>query len=120
MYNPRLKSKESLVDMSTYGTDSRKRMHSTVLIGDYDEYRPVFKEGDILDANATLNLIQDTYDENKIFETFSEEGRQIAERLDRIESVSDENNTQIVNEITEIDNKFSAQTENIRSDINSI
>lgn len=120
MYNPRLKSKESLVDMSTYGTDSRKRMHSTVLIGDHCEYHPMFKEGDILDANATLNLIQDTYNENKIFETFSEEGRQIAERLDRIESISDENNTQIVNEITEIDNKFSAQTESIRADINSI
>lgn len=120
MYNPRLKSKESLVDMSTYGTDSRKRMHSTVLIGDHCEYHPMFKEGDILDANATLNLIQDTYDQNKVFQTFSEEGRQIAERLDEIEQTSSDNISEITDTIADINNEVSSQIENIRSDVNSI
>jgi hypothetical protein len=32
-------------------------MHPNVLIGNYPPSHPVFKEGDILDANATLNLV---------------------------------------------------------------
>lgn len=52
-----IKNKHSLRDLAHYGTESRKDMHPDVLIGDHPTNVPFFREGDILDANATLNLI---------------------------------------------------------------
>lgn len=65
MYKLRIKDKHSLVDLATYGTKARKKVHSEVLIGE-KTCQPAFKEGDILDANATFNLIQDTYGQNTV------------------------------------------------------
>lgn len=65
MYKLRIKDKHSLVDLATYGTRARKRIHSDVLIGTEQDPK-MFKEGDILDANATFNLIQDTCGQNTI------------------------------------------------------
>lgn len=70
MYKPQIKDKHSLVDLATYGSKSRRKIHSEVLIGEHP-YPPIFKEGDILDANATFNLIQDTYDQEKINDALS-------------------------------------------------
>lgn len=70
MYKPQIKDKHSLVDLATYGSKSRRNIHSEVLIGEHP-YPPIFKEGDILDANATFNLIQDTYDQEKINDALS-------------------------------------------------
>ena len=57
MYIPQIKEKHSLVDLARYGTRSRKNIHPDVLIG-LHPCPPLFKEGDILDANAVLNLIK--------------------------------------------------------------
>lgn len=57
MYIPQIKEKHSLVDLARYGTRSRKNIHPDVLIG-LHPCPPIFKEGDILDANAVLNLIK--------------------------------------------------------------
>lgn len=65
MYKLRIKDKHSLVDLATYGTRARKKIHSEILIGD-KACQSAFKEGDILDANATFNLIQDTCGQNAI------------------------------------------------------
>ena len=65
MYKLRIKDKHSLVDLATYGTRARKKIHSEILIGD-KACQSAFKEGDILDANATFNLIQDTYGQNTV------------------------------------------------------
>lgn len=56
MYIPQIKEKHSLVDLARYGTRSRKNIHPDVLIG-LHPCPPVYKEGDILDANAILNII---------------------------------------------------------------
>lgn len=52
-----IKKKHALKDLAQFGTAARKDMHPNVLIGNYPPSHPVFKEGDILDANATLNLV---------------------------------------------------------------
>lgn len=50
-----------MIDLTTYGSRSRKKIHSDVLIGEHP-IDSLFKEGDILDANATLNLVCSTND----------------------------------------------------------
>lgn len=54
-----IKGKHPLRDLAHFGTDARRHAHPDVLIGNYPPNRPLFREGDILDANATLNLILD-------------------------------------------------------------
>lgn len=70
MYKTYIKDKHSLVDLARYGSKSRKNVHSDVLIGEHPPF-PMFKEGDILDANATLNLVNCIYDQGKIYKTLS-------------------------------------------------
>lgn len=110
MYNPRLKDKKALVDLARYGTEARKSVHPDVLIGEYCVECPPFKEGDILDANATVNLIGDTLNCCKVFQTFDEEGREIAERLDNLEHTQSEN-------YTELSDKVDSLTETHTQDI---
>lgn len=95
MYNPRLKDKKALVDLARYGTEARKSIHPDVLIGEHCVKCPPFREGDILDANATVNLIGDTLDCCEVFQTFDEEGQRIAERLDNLEQTQSENYTEL-------------------------
>lgn len=78
MYNPRLKDKYALIDFARHGTKARKASHPNVLIGDYCAECFHFKEGDILDANAVVNLIQDVLSKCQMFEAFIEEDQQDA------------------------------------------
>ena len=52
-----IKNKFPLIDFAKYGTLGRKKMHPDLLIGNYPTEAPLFKEGDILDANAVYDLI---------------------------------------------------------------
>lgn len=45
---------------------------------------PLFKEGDILDANATFNLIQNAYDQSKVYKILST-------RIDEVEEAVNDN-----------------------------
>lgn len=110
MYNPRLKDKHALVDLARYGTEARKSIHPDVLIGEHCVKCPPFREGDILDANATVNLIGDTLDCCEVFQTFDEEGQRIAERLDNLEQTQSEN-------YTELSDKVDSLTETHEQDI---
>lgn len=110
MYNPRLKDKHSLVDLARYGTEARKSIHPDVLIGEHCVKCPPFREGDILDANATVNLIGDTLNCCEVFQTFDEEGQRIAERLDNLEQTQSEN-------YTELSDKVDSLTETHEQDI---
>lgn len=83
MYNPQIKDKYSLIDLTRYGTKARKHVHSDVLIGVHPPY-PLFKEGDILDANATFNLIQNAYDQSKVYKILST-------RIDEVEEAVNDN-----------------------------
>lgn len=71
MYIPQIKDKYSLVDLARYGTRARKHIHSDVLVGLHPAH-PMFKEGDILDANATFNLIQCAYDQDRVYRMLSQ------------------------------------------------
>lgn len=51
-----IKDKHALRDLARFGTEARRHMHPDVLIGNHAEY-PRFREGDILDANATFDLV---------------------------------------------------------------
>ena len=55
-FNLCIKDKHALTDLARFGTQARKHMHPDVLIGNHARC-PSFKEGDILDANATYDLI---------------------------------------------------------------
>lgn len=72
MYIPQIKEKYSLVDLARFGTRARKHIHSDVLIGGHPPV-PMFKEGDILDGNATFNLIQCAYDQDRVYKMVSQE-----------------------------------------------
>ncbi|MBO5631076.1 MAG: hypothetical protein J5965_18570 [Aeriscardovia sp.] len=74
-----IKDKKKLVKLANYGTAERRNMRPKVLIGAGEE-KP-FIEGDILDANATQNLIEDTYNKGRIFRSFSKEGKKIDKEI---------------------------------------
>ena len=52
-----IKDKYPLIDFAKYGTKARLRMHPDLLIGSHPICKQLFKEGDVLDANAVYNLI---------------------------------------------------------------
>lgn len=54
-----IKDRYPLIDFAQYGSRARRNMRPNVLIGDYCAL-PLFKDGDILDANAIFNLIKCT------------------------------------------------------------
>ena len=101
MYNPQIKEKHNLIDLAKYGTESRKSIHSDVLIGTHPD-KPLFREGDILDGNATLNLIQGAYNEGKVFEVFSKEGQKIAIRLNNIEQSTSDNYNELSQQVSNL------------------
>lgn len=95
MYNPQIKDKYSLIDLTRYGTKARKHVHSDVLIGVHPPY-PLFKEGDILDANATFNLIQNAYDQSKVYKILST-------RIDEVEETVNDNFDAVKEDIKQLD-----------------
>lgn len=126
MYKPQIKEKHSLVDLATYGTESRKDIHSGVLIGSY-QGKPMFKEGDILDANATLNLIQDSYDKaklNTVIAKFIEKiNKDIAFLQDKIrnnQEDTDEAFEEVNEKIDQLEQKHDSDTQRIDGDIQHI
>lgn len=97
MYKSYIKDKHSLVDLARYGSKSRKSVHSDVLIGEHPPF-PIFKEGDILDANATYNLVQCTYDQGKVYKALSA-------KIDSVESEMTEDINQCSSEIQQVAEK---------------
>lgn len=81
MYIPQIKDRYALVDLARYGTRARKHVHSDVLIGFHPPVS-IFKPGDILDANATFNLIQSTYDQGKVYKTLQTNINELAQCVD--------------------------------------
>ena len=105
MYIPQIKEKHPLVDLARYGTRSRKNIHPEILIGVHS-YPPTYKEGDLLDANAILDLLKNSNDQEKSFEntqnTIKRNKEQVEKALDQIR----ENETQITDAIDEINNNI--------------
>lgn len=117
-----IKDKKKLINLANYGTAERREMRPRVLIGAGKE-KP-FIEGDILDANATQNLIEDTYDKGRIFRSFSKEGKKIDKEIKELQEKTDENYEQLSSAIA--DNKedadqkidqLSSKVDNIESNI---
>ena len=105
MYIPQIKEKHPLVDLARYGTRSRKNIHPEILIGVHS-YPPTYKEGDLLDANAILDLLKNSNGQGKSFEntqnTIKRNKEQVEKALDQIR----ENETQITDAIDEINNNI--------------
>lgn len=122
MYIPQIKDKHSLVDLTRYGTRARKHIHPDVLIGNYPEQHPLFKEGDILDGNATFNLIQCAYDQDRVYKILSSRIQQTEEHINDVEEkISDSATKQDVNNaINEIVDVHNQDTQSINSNINQI
>lgn len=116
MYNPQIKEKHNLIDLAKYGTESRKSIHSDVLIGTHPD-KPLFREGDILDGNATLNLIQGAYNEGKVFEVFSKEGQKIATRLDNIEQSTSDNYNELSQQVSDLQEQHNIDITRLNSNI---
>lgn len=117
-----IKDKKKLVKLANYGTAERRNMRPKVLIGAGEE-KP-FIEGDILDANATQNLIEDTYNKGRIFRSFSKEGKKIDKEIKELQEKTNENYEQLSSAIA--DNKedadqkidqLSSKVDNIESNI---
>ena len=117
-----IKDKKKLVKLANYGTAERRNMRPKVLIGAGKEKS--FIEGDILDANATQNLIEDTYDKGRIFRSFSKEGKKIDKEIKELQEKTNENYEQLSSAIA--DNKedadqkidqLSSKVDNIESNI---
>lgn len=114
MYIPQIKEKHSLVDLARYGTRSRKNIHPDVLIG-LHPCPPLFKEGDILDANAVLNLIKsldpsknNQYEEIK---TLVKRNKEQAEKA--IKAVSDREE-QLENVVEELEQKHDQDIQEVK------
>ena len=114
MYIPQIKEKHSLVDLARYGTRSRKNIHPDVLIG-LHPYPPVYKEGDILDANAVLNLI-DSSDpgKNKKYEELANSVKRNKEQAESwIQGISDREE-QLENVVEELGQKQEQDVQDIK------
>lgn len=69
----KIKDKHKFIDLATYGSQARTEVRPDVYIG--SERSTPFKEGDLLDANATYSLMQEAIGNNlniKWFETNEE------------------------------------------------
>lgn len=102
MCNPGIKNRIPVINLARFGTESRKDIRPDLLIGLYDICNPAFKEGDILDANATLNLIKKLFNNESIFEMIHDEGRTILKRVNDIQQVTDENSEEVAQQINDI------------------
>lgn len=130
MYIPQIKDKYSLVDLTRYGTRARKHVHSDVLIGGHPPI-PMFKEGDILDGNATFNLIQSSYDQDRVYQMVSQEVNEfetnVSEVVDKINNGYEEMSTKVNNAVEytrqsaeELNNRHTSDIEQINSSLEQI
>lgn len=111
MYIPQIKDKYSLVDLARYGTRARKHIHSDVLVGLHPPH-PMFKEGDILDANATFNLIQCAYDQDRVYKALSA-------KIDSVESETTESINQCSSEIQQVAEKHEQDVQELKEYIDT-
>ena len=111
MYKSYIKDKHSLVDLARYGSKSRKNVHSDVLIGEHPPF-PMFKEGDILDANATLNLVNCAYDQGIVYKTLST-------RIKELEDQVTGNTNQHSSEIQQVSDKCKQDVEQLKEYIDT-
>lgn len=116
MYNPQIKNRYALVDLAKYGTKARKHVHSDVLIGDHPPY-PIFKEGDLLDANATFNLIQDSYDQGRVYEILSSQIEELENQLKAVERQVSTDKRETQEAIDEIVRVHNQDIQNLSSEV---
>lgn len=130
MYIPQIKDKYSLVDLTRYGTKARKHVHSDVLIGGHPPV-PMFKEGDILDGNATFNLIQCAYDQDRVYKMVSKEINQfesdINETVNKINTEQEETFQKVDNfieqtnaSIEDINNRHTSDVQQINTSLEQV
>ena len=113
MYIPQIKEKHSLVDLARYGTRSRKNIHPDVLVGVHP-YPPIYKEGDLLDANATLDLIKNLYGQGKVYETLETQiKRNKAQSEQSIKQLLDKEE-QLEETVAELEEKYDPDIQNIK------
>lgn len=113
MYIPQIKEKHSLVDLARYGTRSRKNIHPDVLVGVHP-YPPTYKEGDLLDANATLDLIKNLYGQGKVYETLETQiKRNKAQAEQSIKQLLDKEE-QLEETVAELEEKYDPDIQNIK------
>ena len=114
MYIPQIKEKYSLVDLARYGTRSRKNIHPDVLVGDHP-CPPVYKEGDLLDANAILNLFENTkLGRNKEYDTLEALVKRNKEQAtDQFNNVLNKEE-QLENTIADLEQKHDSDIEEIK------
>lgn len=111
MYKAYIKDKHSLVDLARYGSKSRKSVHSDILIGEHPPF-PMFKEGDILDANATLNLVNCAYDQGKVYKSLSA-------KIDSVEEEVTESINQCSSEIQQVAEKQERDAQELKEYIDT-
>ena len=114
MYIPQIKEKHSLVDLARYGTRSRKNIHPDVLIG-LHPCPPVYKEGDILDANAILNIINNIpATNNKKYEDLISIIKRNKEQIEKsVKEISDREE-QLENTVEELEHKYDQDIQDLR------
>ena len=112
MYIPQIKDKHPLIDLARYGTKSRKSVHPDLLIGTHPPY-PIFKEGDILDGNATFNLIQCACDQHGIHED-------LFEKIDDTEKKLEKEINTISQSVSEIENKYDGNFEEVETQLQQV
>ena len=113
MYIPQIKEKHSLVDLARYGTRSRKNIHPDVLIG-LHPCPPIYKEGDLLDANAVLDLIKNIHGQGKIYESLEAQMKQTKDQLqEKIDSVSNRED-QLENTVAELEQKHDQDIQDVK------
>ena len=108
-----IKDKHSLVDLAKFGTRARKLMHPDVLIGAYPPGCAIFKEGDILDANATATLAHDIYEQGGWYESAQDTIKELhdivkdaREKISHIEKRSEAVSYDASNELLTITTSF--------------
>ena len=105
-----IKGKHPLRDLAHFGTDARRHAHPDVLIGNYPPNRPLFREGDILDANATLNLILDNKQEVDV-----QDSDQVKKNTRDIQ----DNYTTLSSKINELEDKHNREIEDLQDQIDN-
>lgn len=105
MYIPQIKEKHPLVDLARYGTRSRKNIHPEILVGVHS-YPPTYKEGDLLDANAILDLLKNSNGQGKSYDEINNKIKRNKEQVENSLDQIRENETQITDAMDEISNKI--------------
>lgn len=83
-----------------------------MLIGDHPPY-PIFREGDLLDANATFNLIQDSYDQGRVYKILSSQ-------IQCVEETVSTNKQEAESAINELEATHSTDIRDVNAAINQL